>query len=131
MSHVATDVLDMVSFPPAPGQGAICIESRDGDARIADLVAPIADRATTVALTAERAFLAELDGSCRTPIAAHAEMHADDTMTLHGMILRPDGTEMHETRRTGVAEDAATIGRLAGRDVLAAAGPDFFAGWAR
>ncbi|UIJ71957.1 hydroxymethylbilane synthase [Aurantimonas sp. HBX-1] len=130
MSHVATEVLDVVSFPPAPGQGAICIEGRAGDQATADLVAAIADHHTTVALTAERAFLAELDGSCRTPIAAHAEMHEDGSMTLHGMILTPDGVRMHETRRTGLAEDAATIGRMAGRDVLEEAGPDFFAGWA-
>ena len=130
MAGVATEILDPGVFPPAPGQGAICIESRLGDETTKSLVAAIADRPTTVALTAERAFLAELDGSCRTPIAAHARLNDDGTLALYGMILTPDGSQMHETRREGLAEDAELIGRLAGRTVLDAAGPGFFDGWA-
>ncbi|NDW03510.1 hydroxymethylbilane synthase [Jiella pacifica] len=130
MANVATEILAPEVFPPAPGQGAICIESRRGDETTKGLVAAIADRPTTVALLAERAFLAELDGSCRTPIAAHATVNGDGILVLHGMILKPDGSEMHETRREGVAEDAELIGRLAGRTVLEAAGPGFFDGWA-
>ena len=130
MTNVATEILDPDAFPPAPGQGAVCIESRIGDERAKSLVAAIADEATTIALTAERAFLAELDGSCRTPIAAHARLNDDGTLALHGMILKPDGSEMHQTRREGVVEDAELIGRLAGRTVLQAAGPGFFDGWA-
>ncbi|WP_342591992.1 hydroxymethylbilane synthase [Jiella sonneratiae] len=129
MAHVATEVLDPEVFPPAPGQGAIVIESRIDDAFVRGMVAAIADEATATALTAERGFLAELDGSCRTPIAARALIAGDGTLTLHGMILRPDGSEMHETRREGVAEDAELIGRLAARTVLEAAGPGFFDGW--
>ncbi|MCB8837735.1 hydroxymethylbilane synthase [Aurantimonas sp. VKM B-3413] len=130
MVSVATEILSPKDFPPAPGQGAICIENRIGDERVDGLVAAISDRATTIALTAERAFLAELDGSCRTPIAAYAEHRDDGTLMLHGVILTPDGTAMHETVRTGIGEDAEAMGRLAGRDVLQAAGPDFFKGWA-
>ncbi|MBO0663653.1 hydroxymethylbilane synthase [Jiella sp. MQZ9-1] len=130
MTGVATEIFDPEHFPPAPGQGAICIESRIGDDRVKALVGGIADAETTAALTAERAFLAELDGSCRTPIAARATLRPDGTMSLHGMILKPDGSEMHETRRTGLATEAEALGRLAGRDVLEAAGPNFFAGWA-
>ncbi|WP_245197608.1 hydroxymethylbilane synthase [Jiella mangrovi] len=130
MQHLATEILDPEVFPPAPGQGAICIESRIGDERVKRLVEAISDRPTTIALTAERAFLAELDGSCRTPIAAHARIAGDGTLSLHGVILTPDGSEMHETRREGVVEDAELIGRLAGRTVLEAAGPGFFDGWA-
>ena len=131
MAHLATEILDPEAFPPAPGQGAICIESRIGDERVKSLVAAIADRPTTIALTAERAFLAELDGSCRTPIAAHARICDDGTVLLHGMILTPDGGQMHETHRAGIVEDAEMIGRLAGRTVLEAAGPGFFDGWAK
>lgn len=130
MAGVATEILDPEVFPPAPGQGAICIQGRIGDDRAKSLVAAIADQPTTQALIAERAFLAELDGSCRTPIAAHARLNDDGTLALHGMILKPDGSEMHETRREGIAEDGELIGRLAGRTVLEAAGPHFFDGWA-
>ncbi len=129
MAGVATEILSVDDFPPAPGQGAICIQSRAGDERIEELVAVLAHHETTVALTAERAFLAKLDGSCRTPIAAHATLGGDGTVALHGVILTPDGKGMHETRQAGDTDGAAEIGRLAGEAVLAAAGPHFFDGW--
>ena len=131
MADVATEVLSFESFPPAPGQGAICIQSRVGDGRVDELVSVLDHGETTVALTAERAFLKKLDGSCRTPIAAHATLKGDGTMALHGMILTPDGKDMHETHQAGDADGAAEIGRLAGEKVLAAAGPHFFDGWGR
>ncbi|WP_102960610.1 hydroxymethylbilane synthase [Mangrovicella endophytica] len=129
MADVATEILPVDSFPPAPGQGAICIESRLGDERTDGLVAAICDAPTATALAAERAFLARLDGSCRTPIAAHATL-SGDTLSLHGMILTPDGTRLHETRLTGLVADAARLGEEAGRQVLDEAGAAFFAGWA-
>ena len=129
MADVATELLSVERFPPAPGQGAICIQSRTGDARVEELVGVLDHGGTTVALTAERAFLARLDGSCRTPIAAHATLKGDGTVSLYGMILTPDGKGMHETHQGGDADGAADIGRLAGEAVLAAAGPDFFDGW--
>jgi len=128
MSGAVTELLDPVAFPPAPGQGAICIESRIGDGAIDVLVGAIGDAETTVALTAERSFLSELDGSCRTPIAAHATSVAG-TLTLHGMILTPDGGQMHEGRRTGIDADAAALGRTLARQLLDEAGPGFFDGW--
>ena len=128
LQDVATEILPLVSFPPAPGQGAICIESRNGDGETDALVAAIDHRPTRTALVAERCFLAELDGSCRTPVAAHAVV-ADGVLTLHGMILTPDGGRMHETRRTGIAADAETIGRAAARQLLDEAGAGFFESW--
>ena len=65
---VLTDILDPDTFPPAPAQGAIAIESRIGDERIDNLLAAINDPATFDAVSCERAFLGALDGSCRTPI---------------------------------------------------------------
>jgi len=128
MAGAVTELLDPVAFPPAPGQGAICIESRIGDAATDALVLAIGDPETTVALTAERAFLAELDGSCRTPIAAHATTIAG-TLTLHGMILKPDGGEMHQGLRTGIDAEAALLGQMLARQLLDEAGPGFFEGW--
>lgn len=130
MASTATEVLSVERFPPAPGQGAICIQSREGDERIAELVAPIGHKDTTLALTAERAFLAKLDGSCRTPIAAHARLDGQGQLMLHGVILNPDGSEIHETHQSGPISAAHEIGMEAGRVVLDAAGPGFFAGWA-
>lgn len=128
LSHAATDILSTEAFLPAPGQGAICIESRVGHARIDGLIAAIDHGETHSALRAERGFLAELDGSCRTPIAAHATL-ADGTITLQGMILTPDGSRMHQTTRTGLVEDAEMLGRMAARVLLEEAGADFFESW--
>jgi hydroxymethylbilane synthase len=129
MAEAATDLMPIEDFPPAPGQGAICIETRAGDRRIAEAVAPIDHPETAAALACERAFLAVLDGSCRTPIAGHAAV-ADGRLTFSGMILRPDGRETHSVRREGAAADAEAIGRAAAEAVRAAAGPGFFEGWA-
>lgn len=129
LAHVVTELLPVETFPPAPGQGAICIESRIGDARIGDLLGPIGHRATIEALTCERAFLAALDGSCRTPLAGHARIDGD-ALSFFGMILSPDGRQVHEIRAVGRAGDAAAIGAKAGADIRDRAGPAFFESWA-
>ena len=74
---------------------------------------------------AERAFLAVLDGSCRTPIAGHAVLDGD-AIRFRGMILRPDGSETFETGRAGSRQDAAALGADAGAELKALAPPDFF-----
>ncbi|BDA86700.1 porphobilinogen deaminase [Aureimonas sp. SA4125] len=129
MAAVATEILSAEDFMPAPGQGAICIETRGDDTATLALVHAIDHAETTTALTAERGFLAELDGSCRTPIAAHATLGEAGVLHLAGMILTPDGSAMHATKRTGVMGEAAMIGRLAAQQLLEEAGPDFFASW--
>jgi hydroxymethylbilane synthase len=121
----ATSILDVDAFLPAVGQGAIGIETRADDRRTRDLVARIGDADTLSALTTERAFLAVLDGSCRTPIAGHARVDGG-TVTFRGLILRPDGSEALETSRSGVVADAATLGADAGRELKGRAAPDFF-----
>ena len=128
MAEVITELLPIDRFPPAPGQGAICIESRIGDARIRDMLAPIGDAETEAALACERAFLGALDGSCRTPIAGHARIEGD-RIAFHGMILTPDGKEVHEIEDHGKLPEAATIGKRAGETVRARAGTAFFDSW--
>ena len=129
LDTVVTDLMSLEDFPPAPGQGAIAIESRIGDARVAALLDPINDRPTSAALACERAFLAALDGSCRTPIAGHARVEGG-LLSFKGLILSPDGTRWHEAAGDGHAADAAVIGRKAGETVRARAGTVFFEGWA-
>jgi hydroxymethylbilane synthase len=126
LAHAATAILSVEEFLPAVGQGAIAIETRADDARVRDLLAPIDHADTTTALAAERAFLAVLDGSCRTPIAGHAAV-TEHSVQFHGMILRPDGSEAHETAASGSRDDAAAIGAEAGRELKRRAPPDFFA----
>ncbi|MCB2115734.1 MAG: hydroxymethylbilane synthase [Rhodobacteraceae bacterium] len=128
MSDIAASVFDLEEFPPAPGQGAICVESRIGDTCMDGLLAPLNDAETATALACERAFLDALDGSCRTPIAGYAAINGD-RIDFHGMILSPDGRQWHECRESAVLDDAATLGRDCGKRLRAEAGEAFFADW--
>ena len=117
LAHRARAALDIDAFLPAVGQGAIALSARQGDARTIEALAAIDDVATATALAAERAYLAVLDGSCRTPIAGHARLE-DGRLVLRGQVLREDGSESFETRIAGAAADAARLGAEAGRDLL-------------
>ena len=116
LAHRARAALDIEAFLPAVGQGAIALAARRGDARTLEALAAIGDVDTATALAAERAFLAELDGSCRTPIAGHARLE-DGRLTLRGQVLREDGSESFEARVDGPPADAARLGAEAGRDL--------------
>lgn len=128
MAEVAASHFDMNDFPPAPGQGAICIESRIGDERIAGLLAPLNDDDTALALATERAFLKALDGSCRTPLAGHATI-SGEKVTFHGMILSVDGQTFYEDRAESSRQEAPRMGRQMGEALRAKAGPGFFEDW--
>ena len=125
LADAATAVLDVDEFLPAVGQGAIGIETRADDTRTRDLIQAINHAPTAIALAAERAFLAVLDGSCRTPIAGHATVSSGG-VRFHGMILKPDGSEAFETTRTGGVGSADRLGAAAGSELRARAGADFF-----
>jgi hydroxymethylbilane synthase len=88
-------------------------------------VAAINDADTATAIAAERAFLAVLDGSCRTPIGGHARL-SGDAVRFRGMIIRPDGTEAFEVFREGHRKDATGLGADAGRELKERAGAGFF-----
>lgn len=113
---------------PAVAQGAIGIESRSDDAEIIRLLQPLNHPETEFRVRAERAFLAALDGSCRTPIAALAEIGQDGGLALRGQIVRPDGSELFEARRTGGVADAHSMGSDAGEELRRRAGAGFFTG---
>ncbi|MBZ9656551.1 hydroxymethylbilane synthase [Phyllobacterium lublinensis] len=128
LGEAATELMDVKTFPPAPGQGAITVESRIGDQRIDALLGPLNHRPTSTALVCERAFLAGLDGSCRTPIAGLATV-SGDRLQFHGMILLPDGSEVHEVTGEGTLSDAMGIGRDAALRIRKQAGAHFFTDW--
>jgi hydroxymethylbilane synthase len=125
LSSAATAILDPDEFLPAVGQGAIGIETRADDAKVRALVALIDDADTATALTAERAFLAVLDGSCRTPIGGYATV-SGRSLRLRGIIVKPDGSDAFEVLREGRRDDAAKLGADAGRELRARASADFF-----
>ena len=122
-SH-ATQILSVDEMLPAVAQGAIAIVTRADDAKTRALLSPLNDPATATAVSCERAFLARLDGSCRTPIAGLAEIE-NGILRFRGLILSPGGAEWHDVEVTGAAERAEQLGWDAGEDVLARAGPNF------
>jgi hydroxymethylbilane synthase len=124
-ADAVTAILEPQDFLPAVGQGAIAIEVRETDDVTREALAGINHPTTLTALACERAFLAVLDGSCRTPIGGHAVVE-NERLQFRGMIIRPDGGEAHETSRDGHVRDAAALGADAGRELKAKGGADFF-----
>jgi hydroxymethylbilane synthase len=114
----ATEIFETETMLPACGQGAVAIEIRSDDAKTRDLVEAIDDHDTSIALTAERAMLAVLDGSCRTPIAGHAVHYTTGSLHLRGLVIAPDGSAVWNIKAEGAASDAEQIGRAAGEDLL-------------
>jgi hydroxymethylbilane synthase len=125
LADAVTAVLDVNEFLPAVGQGAIGIETRADDARTCELLAAINHADTFSALAAERAFLAVLDGSCRTPIGGHATI-SGGRLSFRGMVVKPDGSEDFEATREGNVRDAERLGADAGAELKGRAGSDFF-----
>ncbi len=127
MEDVATAPIAVETLLPAVAQGAIGVELRAGDEAVGDLLAPLNDEDTALCIAAERAFLARLDGSCRTPIAGLARFDgATGRLAFRGMILKPDGSAAFETAREGAAREAMRMGEDAADELLARAGPGFF-----
>ena len=126
LADAATAVIPLEDMLPAVAQGAIGIECRTGDDRILELLTALNHPATQTCVAAERAMLAVLDGSCRTPIAGLAQLGDEDDLALRAMVLTPDGRTVHETSRAGPASDAERLGRDAGEELLRRAGPNFF-----
>jgi hydroxymethylbilane synthase len=124
MSQHITAVMSFEAMLPAVAQGAIGIEIRSDDARTAEIVAPLNDQATALCVTAERAFLSKLEGSCRTPIAGHAELR-NGAVHISGEILTPDGSESITASRTGSGQQAMRLGEEVGAELLGSASPEF------
>jgi len=126
LAERATAVLAPEEMLPAVAQGAIGVEIRADDEAVRALLAPLDDRDTGLRVAAERACLAELDGSCRTPIAALAELQSGgETLRLRALIALPDGSIVHRDDRRGSAARAAALGRAAGAALKAQAEPAF------
>ena len=128
MQEVITDMMSADDFVPAVGQGAIGITCMEDDERANRMLAALNHADTVVQVTAERAFLAVLDGSCRTPIAAYARLDGD-TLHFHGLVAKPDGSKVHQITRSCPADlaQAESMGRDAGQELKDKIGPDFLA----
>ena len=127
MAHVARGAIEPDQMQPAVAQGAIGIERRSDDLRVAALLALIHDHETGLRLAAERQFLATLDGSCETPIAGLAVLDGPD-LWLRGEILRPDGSESIAGEMRGPVADGTSLGKALAQQLLSRAPAGFLAG---
>jgi hydroxymethylbilane synthase len=125
LAQRATRIMDVNECLPAVGQGAIGVETRADDTRVRDMLAHIDHADTSTAVACERAFLAALDGSCKTPIAGHATV-SGDAIQFRGLIAKMDGSAMHDFAANGQRGDASRIGDETGRALKRMAGPGFF-----
>jgi hydroxymethylbilane synthase len=123
---VIASIVSTEDMLPAAAQGAIGIECRADDRAVRERLVPLHHAETASRIDAERAILAALGGSCRTPIAALAEL-ADGMLWLRGMVISPDGVRCYRASRRGAATDAAALGADVGAELHRAAGPAFFA----
>lgn len=125
MEEFATTVLDWEEMLPAVAQGAIGIQCRSDDERSLKYLAKLNHPDTKACVDCERAFLAALDGNCKTPIAGQARI-IDGKIEFKGLVAMPDGTEKFEIESSGEIDDAESIGTKAGDSIREKAGPVFF-----
>ncbi len=116
--EVATAILSVDEMLPAVAQGAIGVECRGDDTATRARLAPLHDLPTAICVSAERACLARLEGNCRTPIAAYAEL-AGDQVHLRALLAAPDGSRVLRDSRSGPIAEAAALGRAAAENLLA------------
>jgi hydroxymethylbilane synthase len=119
-----SEILEPAVMLPAVGQGALAIECRAADAAVLRLLAPLNDAESAACVAAERAMLAALDGSCRTPIAGLATL-AGDRLALDALLLSPDGAAERRGRTAGPVGDAAALGAALGEELRRGAGARF------
>ena len=123
---VLTQIFDPETILPAVGQGAIALELRADDEKSKRAAEPLNDIKSATEVAMERAFLAVLDGSCRTPIAGIANANIDaDRIKFRGLIAKADGSVVHSTIREGTINDAIDMGKDAGLELKTEAGPNF------
>ena len=120
-------VLDAETMVPAVCQGIVGVTVRAGDTDLLELLSAIEDKAARTAATAERALLAALDGSCRTPIGAYARLLPNGDLHLTGLVARPDGSFLLKRQLHGPAADAARIGAELGASLRADSPRDILA----
>ncbi len=113
---------------PAAGQGIVGITVRESDVVLHDLLAAIEDTEARAVSTAERALLAALDGSCRTPVGGYAKLLPDGSLKLTGLVAREDGSFLLKRSVQGAVADAARMGNELGHSLRKDSPADIFQG---
>lgn len=126
MSEVIADAQTIAweEMLPAVAQGAIGIQCRSNDGRMLQYLSALNHAQTKAAVDCERAFLARLDGNCRTPIAGQARL-VNGKLHFRGLISKPDGSDMIRVQMVGEADAAAELGEAAGSEIRRIAGAKF------
>ena len=107
--EIITQFFDTEEMVPAVGQGALAIETREEDSRVAKLIAPLNDHQAAAEITAERAVLESLGGGCQVPIGAYAE-YVDRELSLVGAVCHPEGSLRIMERAIGTPDTAKHLG---------------------
>lgn len=113
-----TEVIEVTTMLPACGQGAVGIECRIDDDEVNVMLASLNDARTSARVRAERAMNRRLEGGCQVPIGGYAELD-HGVIVLHGLVGRPDGTEVVHGSISGYPEAAEELGAVLAEDLLA------------
>jgi len=119
--------IDPEVMVPAAGQGIVGVTVRANDTELHELLAAIEDPEARAVSSAERALLAALDGSCRTPIGGHARLLPDGRLRLTGLVARTDGSFLLRRTEEGDARDAIRLGDALGQALRRDSPADLFA----
>ena len=104
---------------PAPGQGIVAVEIRDGDGETRNMVTPIGNAEAATSLAAERAVVTALGGGCQLPLGAVA-VHDRDSLSVHAVVAWPDGHDVIRRTVSGLTGQAAALGRQVAEDLVTA-----------
>ena len=126
LADKASVILDADAMVPSAGQGIVGITVRETDTDLREMLSGIEDPEAKAVATAERAMLAELDGSCRTPIGGYARLLPNGDLHLTGLVARADGSFLLKRAAHGLAADAARIGAELGASLRADCPRDIF-----
>jgi hydroxymethylbilane synthase len=112
--------IDTAILPPAPGQGALALETRTADGELRELVAVVHDPGAGAAVAAERRAMAALAGGCRLPVAALGSVGANGRLWLHVAVAAADGSASLRAEGTGDPARPDELGDRLARELLAA-----------
>ena len=110
MEDIITEYFDPFEFIPAPGQGAIAIQTRSSDTELNRLLVKINDTKTELETIAERLFTKAMGGGCKLPVGAYAVIEGDQ-LKLYGMVAEEDGSYFRKGSITGKAKDVEKLGK--------------------
>ncbi len=126
MEHEASVVIDPEVMVPSAAQGIVGVTVHEDDVELREMLAAIEDPEARAVATAERAMLAVLDGSCRTPIGGHARLLPNGRLRLTGLVARADGSFLIKRTLEGLPKEAERIGVELGTELKRESPDDVF-----